>query len=88
LVIEIASQQTVTLKDFWIHELAIDMQTRLLELSKFQPISSLRDENAKKFCHFHIREGAELNSATQNVIGYALERLLDTTQGGNDDVSK
>ncbi len=38
LVIETASQRPATLKDFREQELAIEMQTRLLELSKFQPI--------------------------------------------------
>jgi hypothetical protein len=47
------------------------MQTRLLELSKFQSIGSLQEEIAKKFCRFQIR-------ATQNAIGYALALLLDT----------
>ncbi len=60
-----------------------------MDLSKFQPISSLQKEIAKKFCRFRIREeGAKSNSATQNVIVYALARLLDTTQGGSSDVSK
>jgi hypothetical protein len=54
------------------------MQTLLLELSKFQPVGSLQEEIAKKFCSFQIREkGVKLNSATQNAIGYALARLLD-----------
>jgi hypothetical protein len=56
------------------------MQTWQLELSKFQPISSLQEEIAKKFCLFQIREeGAKLNSATQNAIGYVLAQFLDTT---------
>ncbi len=69
------------------------MQTQLLELCEFQPISSLdcQEEIKKQFCSFQIREeGAKLNSSTQNVIGYELALLLDTTQleGGSDDVSK
>ncbi len=65
------------------------MQTLRLELSKFQPICSLQEEIAKKFCCFQIHEkGAKLNSATQNAIGYALARLLDTTTGDRNDVSK
>ncbi len=48
LVIETASQQPAKLKDFWTQELAIEMQTRLLELSKFQFISSLQEEITKK----------------------------------------
>jgi hypothetical protein len=69
LVIETASQRPATLKDFRTQELASEMQTRLLELSKFQPISSLQEEIAKKFCRFQIRgEGAKL-TATQNAIG-------------------
>ncbi len=58
------------------------MQTRLSELSKFQPIGSLQEEIAKKFCRFQTREeeeGAKLNSATQNAIGYVLALVLDTT---------
>ena len=65
------------------------MQTRLLELSKFQSIGSLQEEIVKKFCHFRIRvEGAKLNSATQNANGYALALLLDTNPGDDDDVPK
>ncbi len=64
-------------------------KTRLLELSKFQSISSLQEEIAKKFYRFQIREeGTKLNSALQNAIGYALARLLDTTPRDNDDVPK
>ncbi len=63
------------------------MQSRLLELSKFQPIGSLQEQIAKKFCRFQIREEvAKLYPATQNAIGYALTQLLDTTQGDSDDV--
>ncbi len=50
LVIETAGQQSATLKDLQTHELALDMQTRLLELSKFQSIGSLQEETSKKFC--------------------------------------
>jgi hypothetical protein len=67
------------------------MQTRLLELSKFQPTSSLslQEEITKKFCPFQIcEEGAELNSATQNVVGYALALLLDPAPGDSDGVLK
>jgi hypothetical protein len=82
LVIETAGQRPSTLKDMRTQELAIDMQTRLLQFSKFQSIGSLQEEVAKKFCRFQIREeGTKLNSATQNVIGYALAQLLDTTRG-------
>jgi hypothetical protein len=64
LVIETASQRPGTLKDLRTQELALDRQTRLLELSEFQSISSLQEEIAKKFCRFRIREeGAKLNSA-------------------------
>ncbi len=70
-------------------ELAIDMQTRLLELSKFQSIGSLQEEISKKFCRLQIREeDTKLNSATHNAIGYALALLLDTTPGDNNDVPK
>ncbi len=62
------------------------MQTRLLELSKFQSIGSLQEEITKKFCRFQIREeGTKRNSATQNAIGYALAQLLDTNPGDADD---
>ncbi len=65
------------------------MQTRQLELSKFQSIGSLQEEIAKKFCRFQIREeGPKLNSATQNAIGYALARQLDTKPADDDDVPK
>jgi hypothetical protein len=58
-----------------------------LELSKFQAIS--QHDIAKKFCRFKIREeGPRLNSARQNVIGYALARLLDLFQGDDKVVSK
>ncbi len=67
LVTESASQRPATLKDFRTQELAIEMQTRLWELSKFQPIGSLQEEIAWKYCRFQIRgEGSRLNSATQN----------------------
>ncbi len=89
LIIETASQRPATLKDFRTQELAIEMQTRLLELSKFQHIDSLQEKIAKKFCSFQIREErAKLNSATQNAIGYALSQLLDTTPRDSDDVFK
>jgi hypothetical protein len=89
LVTEAASQRPVTLMDFWTQELAIEMQTRLWELSKFQPIGSLQEEIAKKYCRFQIRdEGARLNSATKNAIGNALALLLDTIHGDRDDASK
>jgi hypothetical protein len=79
----------VTLKEFRTQELALEMQTRLLELSKLQPIGSLQEEITKKFCRFQIREeGTKLNSATQNAVGYALVQLLDPTPGDSNDVSK
>jgi hypothetical protein len=82
LVIETAGQRPVTLKDFRTQELALDMQTRIWGLSKFQPIGTHQEEIAKKSCSFQIREeGIKLNSATQNAIGFALSRLLDTTPG-------
>ncbi len=65
------------------------MQTRLLELSKFQSIGSLQEEIAKKVCHFQIREEAtKMNTATQNAIGYALALFLDITPQDNDDLPK
>jgi hypothetical protein len=87
LVIETAGQQPATQKGFRTQELALDMQTRLWELSKFQHIGIHHEEIAKKFFRFQIREeGTKLNSATQNAIVFALSRLLDTTPG--DDVPK
>ncbi len=89
LVTESASQRPATLKDFRAQELAIEMQTRLWELSEFQPIGSLQEEITRKYCHFPIRDkGARLNSAMQNAIGNALTQLLDTTHGDRDNASK
>ncbi len=60
-----------------------------MELSKFQPICSLQEEIARKFCRFQSREeDAKLNSATQNAVGYALSWLLDPSPGDSDEVSK
>ncbi len=88
-VIETAGQLSAPLKDIRTQELAIDMQTRLLELSKFQPIGSVQKGIARKYCRFQIREeDTKMNSATQNAIRYALARLLDTTPGDNDDAPK
>jgi hypothetical protein len=82
LVIEAACQRPATLKDFRTQELALERQTQLWELSKFEPIGTHREEIAKKFCHFQIREeGSRLNAATQNAIGFALSRLLDPYPG-------
>jgi hypothetical protein len=84
LVIETASHRPATLNDFWTHELALERQTRLWELSKFEPISTRQEEIAKKFCCLQIREkGSRLNIATQNAIGSALSRFLDPTPGGD-----
>jgi hypothetical protein len=89
LVIETAGQRPATLKYLQTQELALDMQTRLLELRKFQSIGSLQEEIAKKFCRFQIQEeGTKLNSATQNAIGCALALLLDTNPWDDDDVPK
>jgi hypothetical protein len=64
LVIETTSQRPATLKDFRTQELALEMQNRLWELCKFQPIGTHREEIPKKFCRFQIREeGTKLNSA-------------------------
>ncbi len=72
LVIETARQRPATLKDFRTQELALARQTRLWELSKFEPIGTRQEEIAKKFCRFQIREeGSGLNTATQNAIGFA-----------------
>jgi hypothetical protein len=57
LVIEAAGQRPATLKDFRTQELAIEIRTLLLELSKFQHIISLQEEIVKKFCCSQIREG-------------------------------
>jgi hypothetical protein len=78
LVIETASQRPATLKDFRTRELALEMQSQLWELSKFEPLGTYQEEIAKKFCRFQIREeGTRLNTAMQNAIGFALSRLLD-----------
>ncbi len=78
LVIETASHRPATLKDFQTQELALERQTRLWELSKFEQIGSRQEEIAKKFCRLQIREeGTRFNMATQNAIGFALSRLLD-----------
>jgi hypothetical protein len=68
LVTESASQRPATLKYFRTQELAIEMQTRLWELSKFQPIGSLQEKIARKNCRFQIRdEGARLSYATHAI---------------------
>jgi hypothetical protein len=66
LVSKTAKQLTATLKDLRSQELAIDAQTRLLELSKFQALCILQDEIAKTFYRFQIREeGTRLNSEAE-----------------------
>ncbi len=85
MVIETASHRPATLEDFRTQELALERQTRLWELSKFEPIRSRQEEITKKFCRLQIREeGTLLNTATQTAIGFALSLLLDTPIG--DDV--
>ncbi len=70
------------LQDFRTQALALERQTQLWELSKFEPIGTNQEEIAKKFCRFQIRdEGSRLNTATQNAIGFALSRLLDSSPG-------
>jgi hypothetical protein len=82
LVIETASHRPATLKDFRTQELALERQTQLWELSKFEPIGTRQEEIAKKLCRFQIgEEGSRLNIATQNAIGFALSRFLDPTPG-------
>ncbi len=54
LVTKTAKQRPPTLKDS--QKLAIDEQSRLLELRKFQAFGSLQHEIAKKFCGLQIRE--------------------------------
>ncbi len=77
----------MTLKDFRTQELALERQTQLWELSKFEPIDIHQEEIAKKFCRFQIREkGSRRKTATQNAIGFALSRLLDPSPG--EDVPK
>jgi hypothetical protein len=44
LVIETASQRWATLKDFRTQELALERQTQLCELSKFEPIGTHQEE--------------------------------------------
>ncbi len=82
LVIETASQRPATLKDFRTQEFALERQTQLWELSKFEPIGTRQVEIAKKFCRLQIREEcSRLNIATQNAIGFALSRFLDPAPG-------
>jgi hypothetical protein len=89
LVIETAIQRPATLKDFRTPELALERQTQLWELSKFEPFGTHQEEIAKKFCRFQIREeGTWLNNATQNAIGFALSQLLDPSTQAGDAVTK
>jgi hypothetical protein len=85
LVIETAGQRPVTLENFCTQELALEKQTQLWDLSKFEPIGTHQEEIAKKFCRFQIREeGSRLllvNTATQNAIGFAFSLLLDPSPG-------
>ena len=53
-LIETASHRPATLKDFRTHALALERQTQLWELSKFDPIGSRQEETAKKFCRLQI----------------------------------
>jgi hypothetical protein len=76
LVTETAGQRPATLKDFRTHELALERQTQLWELSKFEPISTHQEEIQKRFAGSKF-ERTVLNAATQNAIGFALSRLLD-----------
>ena len=48
LVIETASYRPATLKDFRTQELALERQTRLWELSKFEPIGSRQEGNREE----------------------------------------
>ena len=81
-MIETAGQRPATLKDFRTQELALERQTQLWELCKFESIGIHQEEIVKKFCRFQIREeGSRLNTATQNAIGFALSRLLDPSPG-------
>ncbi len=81
-MIETAGERPATPKDFRTQELALERQTQLWELSKFEPIGIHQEEMAKKFCSFQIREeGSKLNTATQDAIGFALSRLLDPSPG-------
>ncbi len=85
LVTKSAKQRPATLKDLRTQEIAIDGQTRLLELSRFQALGSLWDEITKKLCRFQIREeGTRLNAATQNAVGNALTQLIDTFLGADE----
>ena len=49
LVIETASHRPATLKDFRTQELALERQTQLWELSKFEPNGIHQEEITKKF---------------------------------------
>ncbi len=80
-MIETACQRPATLRT---RELALERQTQLWELSKFEPIGTRQEEIAKKFCRFQTQEeGSRLNTATQNAIGFALSQLLDPTPGSD-----
>jgi hypothetical protein len=60
-------------------------------LSEFQALGSLQDEIAKQFCRFQLEireEGTRLHAATQNAIGNTLSRLLDTSHGDDQAVSR
>jgi hypothetical protein len=49
LVIETAGQRPAAIKDFRTQEFALERQTRLWELSKFQPISTHQEESQRSF---------------------------------------
>ena len=54
LVIETASHRPATLKDFLTQELALERQTQLWELSKFEPIGTRQEEIAKNAIGFAL----------------------------------
>ncbi len=77
--------------DFGAQELALERQTQLWELSKFEPIGTHQEEITKRFCRFRIREegsSSRLNAATQNAIGFALSLLIDPSESPGDAVTK
>ncbi len=69
-------------RNFRTQELALERQTQLWKLSKFELIGIHQEKIAKESCCFQIREqGSKLNTAAQNAIRFALSRHLDPSPG-------
>jgi hypothetical protein len=84
-VIETASQQPATLKD---EHKSLQSKCKLgyCNYANSGPSAVSRTKSQRSFAASKFVK--TVNSVTQNAIGYALSRLLDTTQGDIDDVSK